>query len=78
MPPYDIFEDILKHLIDRVKGVDAITAAGQHRDLVKRVEHLVYVAECKRCQAAPGVNLGPRIFGCDQRYPMTNGFRDAR
>jgi NAD+ synthase len=45
---------------------------------VKRIEHLLYVSEYKRRQAAPGAKIGNRNFGRDRRYPITNGFRDAR
>jgi hypothetical protein len=26
------------------------------------------------CQAPPGVKIGPRAFGRDRRYPITNGY----
>ncbi len=57
---------------------DDIVAKGYDRETVKRVEHLVYVAEYKRRQAPPGVKLTTRNFGRDRRYPITNAFRDAR
>ena len=37
---------------------------------------MLYVAEYKRRQAAPGVKITRRNFGRDRRYPITNGFRD--
>ena len=46
--------------------------------IVKRVEQMLYVAEYKRRQAAPGVKLTTRNFGRDRRYPIVNAFRDAR
>ena len=45
--------------------------------LVKRVQHMLYVAEYKRRQAAPGVKITRRNFGRDRRYPITNRFRDG-
>ena len=47
-------------------------------EFVKRIEQLLYVSEYKRRQAPPGVKIGPRNFGRDRRYPITNAFRDAR
>ena len=29
-------------------------------------------------QGAPGVKISERNFGYDRRYPITNGFRDAK
>lgn len=59
-------------------GVDEIVARGHEHATVKRIEHLLYVAEYKRRQAAPGVKIGHKNFGRDRRYPIVNGFRDAR
>ena len=57
---------------------EEIVARGHDPDVVKRIEHLVYVAEYKRRQAPPGVKITRKNFGRDRRYPITNGFRDAR
>ena len=43
---------------------------------VKKVERLLYIAEYKRRQAAPGVKITRKNFGRDRRYPITNKFRD--
>ncbi len=53
-----------------------ILALGHDEATVKRVERLLYVAEYKRRQAAPGVKITHKNFGRDRRYPITNGFRD--
>ncbi len=39
-------------------------------------ERLLYLAEYKRRQSAPGVKVGPKNFGRDRRYPIVNRFRD--
>ena len=49
---------------------------GHDRATVERVEHLLYIAEYKRRQAAPGVKITRKNFGRDRRYPITNRFRD--
>ncbi len=78
LPPYDRLDDILQCLVEREMSFDDIVARGHDSATVKRVEHLLYVAEYKRRQAPPGVKIGVKNFGRDRRYPMTNGFRDAR
>ena len=44
---------------------------------MQRIERLLYLAEYKRRQSAPGVKVGPKNFGRDRRYPIVNRFRDA-
>ncbi|MCP1335834.1 NAD+ synthase [Futiania mangrovi] len=78
LPPYDVLDAILRGLVDEDRSVDEVTARGFDRATVARIEHLVYIAEYKRRQAAPGVKISPRNFGRDRRYPITNAFRDAR
>ncbi|WP_309086628.1 NAD+ synthase [Chelativorans sp.] len=76
LPPYPVLDDILECLVENEMGVDEIVARGHDRALVHRVEHLLYVAEYKRRQAAPGVKITRKNFGRDRRYPITNKFRD--
>ena len=77
LPPYAVLDEILKRLVEREEPVAAIVAAGFDRALVKRVEHLLHIAEYKRRQAAPGVKVTLKNFGRDRRYPITNRFRDS-
>jgi NAD+ synthase len=76
LPPYDVLDDILDGLVEREQSVAEIVSRGHDVALVKRVQHMLYVAEYKRRQAAPGVKITRRNFGRDRRYPITNGFRD--
>lgn len=76
LPPYPVLDEILESLVEHEMGVDEIVALGHDRDLVHRVEHLLYVAEYKRRQSAPGVKITTKNFGRDRRYPITNKFRD--
>jgi NAD+ synthase len=78
LPPYEALDDILFALVEDERGVDEIIARGHDAEIVKRIEHLLYISEYKRRQAAPGAKIGNRNFGRDRRYPITNGFRDAR
>ena len=77
LPPYEALDDILFCLVEDELGVDEIVARGHAKDIVRRIEHLLYISEYKRRQAAPGAKIGARNFGRDRRYPITNGFRDA-
>lgn len=76
LPPYPVLDDILECLVENEMGVDDIVARGHARETVHRIEHLLYIAEYKRRQAAPGVKITRKNFGRDRRYPITNRFRD--
>jgi NAD+ synthase len=76
LPPYDALDDILSGLVEEELPVADIVKRGHAEALVRRVQHMLYVAEYKRRQAAPGVKITRRNFGRDRRYPIVNGFRD--
>ena len=78
LPPYEALDDILHGLVEEELAFEEIVARGHDAATVKRIEHLLYIAEYKRRQAPPGVKLSDRNFGRDRRYPITNAFRDAR
>ena len=77
LPPYPVLDKILLGLVEHEKSVDQLVAEGLDREVVVRIERLLYVAEYKRRQAPPGVKLGTRNFGRDRRYPITNAFRSG-
>jgi len=74
LPPYPVLDDILESLVEHEMSVDDIVARGHDRELVHKVEHLLYIAEYKRRQSAPGVKITRKNFGRDRRYPITNRF----
>jgi len=76
LPPYPVLDDILECLVENEMSVDEIVERGHDRELVHRIEHLLYIAEYKRRQAAPGVKITRKNFGRDRRYPITNKYRD--
>jgi len=76
LPPYDVLDDILRGLVEEDASRDDLVASGHDAELVGRIEHMLYIAEYKRRQAAPGVKISAKNFGRDRRYPITNGFRD--
>lgn len=76
LPPYPVLDAIIKGLVEDELSVAQIEAKGYDRDLIKRIEWLLYTAEYKRKQAAPGVKLTKKAFGIGRKYPITNGYRD--
>jgi NAD+ synthase len=76
LPDYPALDDILQCLVEDEMSTDMIVARGHDEALVHRIEHLLYVAEYKRRQSAPGVKITRKNFGRDRRYPITNRFRD--
>lgn len=77
LPPYEVLDAILEHLVEHDGGIDALVARGFDRDTVRHIERLLYVAEYKRRQSAPGVKVTPKNFGRDRRYPITNRYREG-
>lgn len=77
LPDYPILDKMLHALVEEERSVDEVVALGFDRDVVTRIERLLYLAEYKRRQAPPGVKLGTRNFGRDRRYPITNAFRSG-
>ncbi|WP_297323425.1 NAD+ synthase [uncultured Bartonella sp.] len=76
LPPYPVLDDILHCLVDEEMSVTQTVKRGHPRDIVERVENLLYTSEYKRRQSAPGVKISHKNFGRDRRYPITNRFRD--
>nr|AGH13870.1 NAD synthetase [uncultured bacterium PGSL07] len=76
LPPYPVLDDILECLVENEMSNTEIAARGYPLETVQRIEHLLYLAEYKRRQSAPGVKITKKNFGRDRRYPITNRFRD--
>jgi NAD+ synthase len=76
LPPYDILDQILERMVEREEPLATIIAAGFERETVMKVERMLYLAEYKRRQAAPGVKVTLKNFGRDRRYPITSRFND--
>ena len=76
LPPYPVLDAILERLIESEQSVTEIVAAGFDRATVKKVEALLYGAEWKRTQSAPGTRLTQKAFWLDRRYPIVNRWRD--
>jgi NAD+ synthase len=76
LPPYAVLDGILERLVEREMAVRDIVADGYDAATVKKIEHMLYVAEYKRRQAPPGPKVTKVNFGRDRRYPITNAWRD--
>jgi len=76
LPPYEELDAVLERLVEREEAISTIVDAGFDRDAVMRIERMLYLAEYKRRQAAPGVKVTLKNFGRDRRYPITNRFHD--
>jgi len=76
LPPYQDLDVMLEALIDQEKSVAEVVEMGFDRDTVKRIERMIYLAEYKRFQSAPGTRLTHRAFWLDRRYPVANRWRD--
>ena len=76
LPPYEVLDRILERLVEREESTATIAAAGFDRETVMKIERMLYLAEYKRRQAAPGVKVTLKNFGRDRRYPIVNRFHD--
>ncbi len=76
LPPYPVLDAILEGLVEEELSVREVVARGFDLATVKRVEKLLYLAEFKRRQAAPGVKMTKKALGLGRKYPVTNGYRD--
>jgi NAD+ synthase len=76
LPPYEVLDEVLECLVEKEMRVCEIVALGHDLETVKKVERLLYLAEYKRRQSAPGVKVTRKNFGRDRRYPIVNRFRD--
>ena len=76
LPPYDVLDAILEGLVEKEMRVADVVALGHDIEIVRKIERLLYLAEYKRRQSAPGVKVTRKNFGRDRRYPIVNLFRD--
>lgn len=75
LPPYEMLDTVLRGLIERQLSVKELIAEGLDAATVERVAKLLWAAEYKRRQSAPGVKITPMAFGKDRRWPITNKWK---
>lgn len=78
LPDYDALDAMLECLVEQEGDPNTLVEAGHDAATVARIENMLYRAEYKRRQAPPGVKIGPKNFGRDRRYPITNKFRASK
>ncbi len=76
LPPYEVLDAVLDGLVEQEMSARDLVDKGFDEKVVRKIERLLYLAEYKRRQAAPGPKVTRKNFGRDRRYPITNGFRD--
>jgi NAD+ synthase len=74
LPPYERLDAILMALCEEMADLETILARGFDREEVARASQLLFRAEFKRFQAAPGPKMTAVAFGRDRRLPLTSGF----
>lgn len=75
LPSYTVLDTILRGLVERQLSVRELVEEGMDADTVEKVARLVWAAEYKRRQSAPGVKITPMAFGRDRRWPITNRWK---
>ena len=78
LPPYDRLDAIMKALCEEMADIESIVARGFERAEVINASRLLFRAEFKRFQAAPGPKMTPVAFGRDRRLPLTSGFNPIK
>jgi NAD+ synthase (glutamine-hydrolysing) len=74
LPPYEILDAILERHIEQHKSASEIISEGFDPDTVNQVLKLVFRAEFKRKQAAPGIKVTDRAFGVGWRMPIAKKY----
>lgn len=75
LPPYDILDKILYHLIEEDLSVKEVIKKGFDKKLVARTYKMLIAAEYKRNQAPLGTKVSFRDLSKDRRYPIVNGYK---
>ena len=77
LPPFDRLDDIMRALCEEMVDIETIVARGHDSDEVARASQLLFRAEYKRFQAAPGPKMTALSFGRERRLPLTSGFKPS-
>lgn len=78
LPPYERLDAIMAALCEDMADIETIVGRGFDRAEVVRASQLLFRAEFKRFQAAPGPKMTPVAFGRDRRLPLTSGFNPIK
>ena len=75
LPAYEMLDPILQALTEEMVDCKTIIERGFDSADVMRASALLFRAEYKRFQAAPGPKVSVRAFGRDRRLPLTSHYR---
>ena len=78
LPPYERLDAIMAALCEEMADIESIVARGFDKAEVTQASQLLFRAEYKRFQAAPGPKMTPVAFGRDRRLPLTSGFNPIK
>jgi NAD+ synthase (glutamine-hydrolysing) len=70
LPPYEVLDEILYHLLDEGLANDEIAALGFDAKTVSWTIDAIRRSEYKRRQAPPGLKITSRAFGVGWRMPI--------
>lgn len=76
LPPYEVLDAILAGHVECNATAMQLLAAGLPREAVQQVLRLVRINEYKRQQAALGLCISRRAYGCDWQMPLVNRFAE--
>jgi NAD+ synthase (glutamine-hydrolysing) len=75
LPPYDVLDAILHHLIELQEDPEQVIAAGFDESIIRWVQRRIDLNEWKRQQAAPGLRVTSKAFGMGRRMPIVQRFQ---
>jgi len=70
LPPYEVLDPILEHLVEDQWTVAEVVAAGFDPEVVREIAGMVHRNEYKRRQMPPGLIVTRKAFGPGRRYPI--------
>jgi NAD+ synthase (glutamine-hydrolysing) len=70
LPAYDILDPIIELFVEDGLSASEIVAKGFDEKTVLWVVAAIKNSEYKRRQAAPGLKVTPKAFGCGRRFPL--------
>ncbi|MFH1620372.1 MAG: NAD+ synthase [bacterium] len=74
LPPYETLDPIIRSYVEEGKDSKEISNAGFSKTMVKNILDRIDRNEYKRRQAAPGLKVSPKAFGCGRRIPLARGY----
>ncbi|MBA2849413.1 NAD+ synthase [Thermosulfuriphilus ammonigenes] len=74
LPAYILLDTLVKGYVEELKSPEDLLASGLPPESLEQTLKMIYRAEYKRWQAAPGLKITAKAFGYGRRYPIAHGF----